>query len=70
MIICTNTLLVNQVKNAPLMLVNQKDSDRIFRDINIEVNKFLYNESSSILIVKIRCTGLVCGMVIEKETQR
>ena len=27
-------------EGAPLMLVNQKDSDRIFRDINIEVNGF------------------------------
>ena len=27
-------------EGAPLMLVNQKDSDKIFRDINIEVNGF------------------------------
>ena len=50
------------------MLVNQKDSDRIFRDINIEVNGFY--TMNHLAYWSLRLGGGLRGMVIEKETQR
>ena len=56
-------------EGAPLMLVNQKDSDRIFRDINIEVNGFYTMNHLAYWSLRLGGTRLR-GMDIEKETQR